>query len=73
MAFAQFMATGLGRALRVGAGLVLIVLGLMTVQGTWGAVLAAIGLVPLFAGLFNVCLIAPLLRVPFSGRAVLHR
>jgi hypothetical protein len=36
-------------------------------------VLAAIGLVPLFAGLFNVCLIAPLLGVPFSGRAVLHR
>jgi hypothetical protein len=73
MAFAQFMATGLGRALRAIAGIVLIALGVMIVQGTWGYLLAVIGLVPLLAALFNVCLIAPLLGAPFSGRAVLQR
>jgi hypothetical protein len=45
----------------------------MIVQGTWGYLLAVIGLVPLLAALFNVCLIAPLLGAPFSGRAVLQR
>jgi DUF2892 family protein len=73
MAFAQFMATTIGRTLRVVAGIVLIVLGLMSVQGTRGIVLAGIGLVPLVAGLFNVCLIAPLLGMPLNGRAVPHR
>jgi hypothetical protein len=73
MAFAQFMATGLGRALRAVAGIVLIAVGVTIVQGTWGSALAVIGLVPLLAALFNVCLIAPLLGAPFSGRAVLQR
>src|SRR5258708_28780312 len=67
MAFARFMATGAGRILRIVAGLVLIGFGLY-LQSTVGIVVAVIGLVPLLAGVLNVCLIAPILGVPFSGR-----
>jgi len=67
MAFAQFMATNMGRGIRVVAGIVLIALGLLVVEGTGGIILAVIGIVPILAGVFNVCLIAPLLGAPFSG------
>lgn len=69
MSFARFMATTTGRALRVVAGLALIVIGL-AIGGAGGVILAIVGLVPLAAGAFNVCFIAPLLKVPFSGKAV---
>ncbi len=69
MSFARFMATTAGRALRVIAGLALIVIGL-AIGGTGGVILAIVGLVPLVAGVLNVCFIAPLLKVPFSGKAV---
>ena len=67
MAFARFMATGAGRILRIVAGLVLIGFGLY-LHSTVGIVVAAIGLVPLLAGVLNVCVIAPILGAPFSGR-----
>ncbi len=38
------------------------------VQGVWGRVIAIVGVVPLLAGVFNSCLIAPVLGAPFSGR-----
>ncbi|MBN1963527.1 MAG: DUF2892 domain-containing protein [Anaerolineae bacterium] len=57
---AQFMASMTGRIIRIVAGIVLIVLGLAVVGGTGGIVLAVVGLVPLGAGLLDVCLIAPL-------------
>ncbi len=67
MAFAKFMASALGRALRAVAGLALIAIGLGVVGGTGGYVLGAVGLAPLFAGVFNVCLVAPLIGAPFRG------
>ncbi len=67
MGFARFMATGVGRGMRIVAGAALIAGGLLRVRGGRGAVLALIGLVPLFAGTFDVCVLAPLLRVPFKG------
>ena len=70
MAFARFMASGAGRSLRVVAGLALIAAGLGGVGGLGGWILAAVGLAPLFAGVFNVCLLGPLLAVPFRGAAV---
>ncbi len=69
MEFAAFMATGLGRGLRVVAGIVLLILGIYF-GGTTGWILGIIGLVPLFAGLANVCLIAPLFGAPFRGSDV---
>jgi hypothetical protein len=69
MVFAKFMASPLGRAFRIVAGIALIAVGIY-VGSTWGIVLAVVGAVPLLAGVFDVCLFAPLLGVPFSGSRV---
>ena len=65
-----FLASPAGRVIRVVAGLALILIGLLAVQGTWGWVLALVGLVPLLAGLFDYCVFAPLARLPFAGKAL---
>ncbi len=65
--FFGFMASTWGRIARIVAGVVLIVLGLVSVGGTWGYVLAVVGLVPLAAGLFDFCVFAPLFGLPFNG------
>ena len=70
MSFARFMASPIGRGARALVGLVLIVIGIAS-GGTGGWILAVVGLVPLAAGVFNVCLIAPLIKAPFSGKAAL--
>ncbi len=63
MSFAKFMATAPGRALRIVLGLALIYWGWL-----FGATLLAVaGLVPIAAGAFNCCLIAPLIGAPFRG------
>jgi hypothetical protein len=67
MAFAEWMAGGAGRTLRVLAGLILIGIGIY-VHGIWGVVIAVVGVIPVLAGVFNVCLIAPALGAPFRGR-----
>ncbi len=66
MPFVRFMSTTTGRVARVVVGLVLIVGGLAAAN-TAGWVVAAVGLVPLGAGLANVCLFAPLFHAPFRG------
>ncbi len=66
MGFARLMASPIGRLARIVAGLALIAVGFF-VQGAWGVVIGVVGVIPLLAGVFNVCLVAPLLRVPFSG------
>ena len=70
MSFARFMASPGGRGVRVAAGVVLIVIGLAA-GGAVGWVVAIIGLVPLLAGVFNVCMIAPLIKAPFNGKEAL--
>lgn len=69
MAFAKMMASPLGRLIRIVAGIALVVIGLVSVQGVGGIVLAVIGVLPILAGVFNVCLVAPLIGAPFSGKA----
>jgi hypothetical protein len=68
MEFAAFMATGIGRVVRIVAGLALILVGLLVVGGTVGWIITIVGVAPLLAGLMNVCLIAPLIGAPFSGQ-----
>lgn len=71
MGFANFMSSGAGRVLRVVAGLAFILIGLILVEGTWGIVLAVVGLVPFLAGIFDVCVIGRLLLgSPFKGAEV---
>lgn len=65
MSFFRFMASKAGRGTRIVAGLVLIVVGALIGGAGW--ILAAVGLVPLLAGVFDVCVLAPLMRRPFSG------
>lgn len=68
MAFACFMATPLGRGLRIVVGLALIGWG-YTLRGTTpGTVLMIVGVLPVLAGLLNLCFIAPIIGAPFSGR-----
>jgi hypothetical protein len=64
------MAGPIGRLARVIVGLVLILVGLFAMEGTAGWIVAVIGLAPLAAGVFNFCLVAPLVRAPFWGRDV---
>ena len=73
MGFAQFMSSGLGRGLRIVAGIILIAVGLAVVGRTGGIVLAVVGLVPLLAGVFDVCLFAPLFGAPLKGADVRAR
>ena len=67
MGFAKFMSSGVGRGLRIVAGLALIVIGLFSTGGTGGIILAVVGAVPLLAGVMDVCLFAPLFGGPLKG------
>jgi hypothetical protein len=62
-----FLASPAGRVTRIIAGLALILIGLLALGGTWGWILAIVGLVPLLAGLFDRCVFAPLFGLPFVG------
>lgn len=68
MSFAKFMATPPGRLARIIAGIILIALGLFVLEDTVGLIVAVIGIAPVAAGVFNVCLIAPIIGAPFSGQ-----
>ena len=68
--FVKFMSSATGRWTRIIAGIVLVALGLLVVKETTGLIIAAIGLVPLLAGVFDVCLFAPLFGNPFSGKQI---
>jgi hypothetical protein len=54
---ASFMNGAIGRIARVILGVVLIYVGLSSVGGTAGVVIAVIGVVPLVMGLWGRCLI----------------
>ncbi len=63
--FFAFMASAVGRITRIAAGVVLIALG--AILGGWWWALAVVGLVPLAAGILDVCVFAPLFRRPLRG------
>lgn len=70
MKLIHFMASTAGRMLRFVVGALLILGGLAWVGGTAGTVMAVIGLIPLLAGTFDLCLLAPLFKMPLSGRRI---
>ena len=72
MGFARFMASTTGRVVRVVAGVVLIVGGVL-LGGIGGIALALVGVVPLAAGSFDVCIFAPAFSAPFRGADVRSR
>ncbi len=70
MNFIHFMASPAGRILRFLVGAILILVGLLAIGGVGGVILAIIGLAPLIAGTFDLCFLAPLFKLPLSGRRI---
>ena len=70
MAFAAWMSKPAGRILRIVAGLILIGVGLYF-QSFWGFAVAVVGVLPILAGVFNFCLVAPIFGAPFRGKRTL--
>lgn len=68
--FAQFMTSGLGRRVWIVAGFGLIALGFAVIGGSVGLAVATIGLVPLLAGTFDVCVFSPLFGGPLGGSEI---
>lgn len=68
--FARFFNSPAGRVLRIVVGLALIGLGYTLRANSTGIVLMVVGLVPLAAGVFNLCLISALLGGPIQGAQV---
>ena len=63
----KVLASSTGRAIRVVAGIGLVALRLLGLEGAAGIVVAIIGAVPLLAGVFDFCVFAPLFGCPLSG------
>ncbi len=63
----KLLVTPAGRVVRIVAGVVLIAAGLLWVGGTVGIVVAIVGAVPLLAGIFDVCVFAPIFGLYFNG------
>jgi Zn-dependent protease len=72
-AFSRFMASGRGRAARVAVGGALIATGVLLVPMPLGIAVAAFGLLPIAAGVFNLCPIAPAWGGHFLGHAYCPR
>lgn len=70
MALIEFLASFSGRMLRVAAGTAIVAVGLLALDGTAGIIVTVIGMIPLLAGMFDVCLVAPLFGASFSGRQI---
>ncbi len=62
MAFVNMMQSTVGRVARAAAGVALVAVGVI-LGGGWLA-LSVIGLLPLAAGVFGFCLVAPLAHEP---------
>lgn len=67
MGFSEFMSSGIGRLARIVVGAALVILGASL--GGW-AVVAFVGIIPLFAGIFDICLFAPLFGQSMSGKTI---
>jgi hypothetical protein len=69
-AFFRFIASPAGRLTRIIAGIALIAWGYLGLSGIAGIIVIVVGLIPLLAGLFDVCVFAPFFRLPFGGPAL---
>ena len=65
MGFLSFLGSQPGRIVRIAAGLAFIAIGILA-GGGWLA-LAVVGLLPLAAGVFDLCVLGPLFHFPFLG------
>lgn len=66
----SFFATPRGRYARIFGGAIIVIAGMtieFAVSSTVGWIVTIIGLLPLLAGMFDVCLFAPLAKLPLRG------
>ena len=68
--FARFINTPAGRVVRIIVGIILIVWGYTIADTGLGIVLMIIGLFPLVAGVFDLCLASALLGGPVKGETL---
>jgi hypothetical protein len=69
----KFLASRNGRIVRIVVGAALVILGIFGLPNSlnWlGIILIIVGLVPLLAGIFDVCVFAPLFKLPLSGKKI---
>jgi hypothetical protein len=66
MALVAFLASQSARLTRIGAGIALVIAGVL-LGGGW-IVLAIVGLLPIAAGMFDFCVLSPVLGLPFGGK-----
>ena len=64
--FEMFMASGYGRLVRIAIGVAIITLAFLLLHGP-AQLIALVGLVPIAAGVFNFCPVAPLWGGHFIG------
>jgi Zn-dependent protease len=64
--FETFMASGYGRLVRIAIGVAIITLAFLLLHGP-AQLIALLGLVPIAAGVFNLCPVAPLWGGHFIG------
>ena len=69
MKFFKFMAGSTGRILRIIAGAALIAIG-FAFKSPIGFAMVFVGALPLLSGIFDVCIFAPLFRMPFTGKKI---
>ncbi len=67
MQIVKFMTSGMGRAACIALGIVIMLVGLLVVQGTIGTVMAVVALIPIAGGLFDFCLLGFALGYPLNG------
>lgn len=70
--FARVVNTTAGRWVRIIAGLGLVVWGYLQGATTGGIVLVVVGLIPLVAGIFNLCIVSALLGGTIDGSKVVR-
>jgi len=68
--FVKFMATTNGRILRIVVGIALIIVGFLVNPNWVGYILIVIGLIPLVAGILDLCFLAPLFGAPIQGAKI---
>ena len=67
MKIVKFMTSGMGRGARIVMGVIMMMVGLLVVQGTVGTIMAVVALIPIAGGLFDFCLLGFALGYPLKG------
>ncbi len=68
--FARFMNSLAGRVTRIIGGIALIIWGYTQLGDASGIIWMLVGIVPMSAGVFDFCIISPLVGGPLSGKKV---